>query len=90
MDLTICLYKQEKYLTAYQILNNLHQNKLYTTDCRDGGDYRKELDLRDNENHAFRFIGHGMNAIVKDITDLHCQDFLYSGRDYFWTADVDR
>ena len=67
-----------------------YNNKLYTTDCRDGGEYRKEIDSRDNGNHAFKCIGHWINAKLKDLTGFHQQDYLYPGRDYFWTADVDR
>ena len=31
-----------------------YNNKLYTTDCKDRGDYRKDLDNRCNLNHSIR------------------------------------
>ena len=32
-------------------------NKLFITDCRDKGDYRKSEDERDNGNHTFKCMG---------------------------------
>ena len=41
-------------------------NKLYTADCREEGDYRKSEDERDNGNHTSKSMGHGINAKIKD------------------------
>lgn len=35
-----------------------YNGKLYSTNCADGGDYRKSVDNRDNTNHAVRAMGH--------------------------------
>ncbi len=45
-----------------------YQNKLYSTNCADGGDYRKKLDTRSDFNHEVRMHGHLANAAFKDAT----------------------
>ncbi|EAR84731.3 hypothetical protein TTHERM_00637330 (macronuclear) [Tetrahymena thermophila SB210] len=66
-----------------------YQGKMYTTNTKDGGDYRKEQDNRGQTQHYIREKGHKMNAAIKDTTGIHKQDKL-TGRGYTWTSDVDR
>lgn len=62
---------------------------MYTTDCKDGGDYRQKPDTRDSASHRVSQYGHAINSVVKDLTGIHAQDHL-TGRGFKWSSDVDR
>ena len=66
-----------------------YNGNMYTTDCKDGGDYRKKADTRDSSSHQFSQYGHQANAFVKETTGFHAQDYL-TGRGYKWSSDVDK
>lgn len=66
-----------------------YKGKLYTTDCKDGGDYRKTKDNRGELRHRISGTGHAINAFIKDKTGIHIQDHILM-RGYKWSADVDR
>ncbi|CAD8127822.1 unnamed protein product [Paramecium sonneborni] len=66
-----------------------YRGKMYTTDCKDGGDYRKKKDDRGSFLHRVSQYGHQINKFVKESTGFHCQDYL-TGRGYKWSSDVDK
>jgi hypothetical protein len=65
-----------------------YKDKLYTTDCKDGGDYRKTPDTRDSTSHRVSQYGHQINGTIKDTTGIHMQDRFLRG--YKWSSDVDK
>mmetsp|Transcript_22568 Transcript_22568/g.22400 ORF Transcript_22568/g.22400 Transcript_22568/m.22400 type:complete len:130 (-) Transcript_22568:40-429(-) len=67
-----------------------YKDKVYTTDCADGGDYRQKKDDRSAFEHVGHSIGHSVNATIKDniSSDFHTLDKLTHGKE--WGSDVDR
>lgn len=66
-----------------------YKDKMYTTDCKDGGDYRKVPDSRDSASHRVSQYGHQINKTIKETTGLYVQDYV-TGRGYKWSSDVDK
>lgn len=66
-----------------------YNDKLYNTNCKDGGDYRKTQDNRIEVAHKVSETWHRANAALKDSTGTHLLDKT-TMRGYTWTADVDR
>jgi hypothetical protein len=66
-----------------------YKDKLYTTECKDGGDYRQKPDNRDAGSHRVSQYGHQVNQAIKETTGIHAQDRI-TGRGYKWSSDVDK
>lgn len=65
-----------------------YNDKVFTTDCKDNGDYRKQSDDRGYNRHKFNGFLHGVNGNFKDYTGIHVQDdILFRG--YRWTSELD-
>lgn len=73
-----------------------YNNKLYTTNCADGGDYRHKMDDRSAFTHKMHQTGHEVNANLKR-NDLGRLDWMPGvGTDFGkhptkqnWSAEVD-
>ena len=65
-----------------------YNGKLFSTNCADGKDYRKEQDRRENDNHFVRGVFHDVNATRKE-NGQKSLDWI-TGRSYTWSAEVDR
>lgn len=90
----------DSYSTFGQAFNKAHSEvgpshtftyhgKMYTTDCRDKGDYRTKPDDRSAFSHRVSQYGHQINSAVKDTTGIHVQDHI-TFRGFKWSSDVDK
>ncbi len=71
-----------------------YNDKLYNTNCADGGDYGKNPDNRDSQNHLFRYAAHAASVKETDtfgtkiLRDLNSKDLSYEGdkqrMNYHW------
>ena len=65
-----------------------YQGKQFSTNCADGGDYRRVPDNRSAINHAFRADVHQNNAMLKDSVGVGLDALSFRGTS--WSAEVDR
>jgi hypothetical protein len=67
-----------------------YKDKLYNTNCKDGGDYRKSKDDRDAQNHLDRAKAHDINALVKDYTGVYILDEFFGNFQGNWSSELDK
>lgn len=76
-----------------------YKGNLYTTNCKDGGDYRQNPDNRWQTTHKVHEYGHRVNAVLKDISShkVHLDWMPKVGNDFGknpnkpnWNSNLDR